>query len=113
MNPELPKANWKNLIMYRMGRRRAFLVEGDSMTPTLGSGEVVLVRPSKIYGVGDIVLAEHPYKSSVNVLKRIDRIEPNGSLHLVGDNPAASTDSRTFGAVSIESIIGKVVCRLK
>lgn len=113
MNEELLIATWKDRTLYRLGRRRAFLVEGDSMTPTLSSGDVVLVRPSTIYRVGDIVLAEHPYKSSVKILKRIAQIEQNGTVRLIGDNPADSTDSRTFGAVSIESIVGKVVCRLK
>ena len=107
------KANWKDLILYRLGRRRVFLVKGDSMTPTISSGEAVLVRPAEKYSIGDIVLADHPYKKSVRILKRVARIEHDGALHLVGDNPAKSTDSRTFGAVSIESIIGRVVCRLK
>lgn len=83
------------------------------MTPTLISGEVVLVRNMEKYIVGDIVLADHPYKTSVTVIKRIAHIDSDGALHLIGDNSAESTDSRTFGAVSIESIIGKVVCRLK
>ena len=83
------------------------------MTPTLRNSEVVLVQPAVIYNVGEIVLANHPYKSSVKILKRIARIESGGALHLIGDNPAESTDSRTFGTVSIESIIGKVVCRWK
>lgn len=113
MTDELRHANWKDLLLYRLGRRRAFLVEGDSMTPTLGNGDVVLVQPSKVYRARDIVLAEHPYKSSVRILKRIGQIEQSGTLQLIGDNPLASTDSRTFGAVSIESIIGRVVCRLK
>ena len=113
MNDELPKANWKDRILYRIGRRRAFLVEGDSMTPTLKHGDVVLINSNAEFGVGDVVLAKHPYRSSVRILKRIAEIEQNGTLLLTGDNPAESTDSRIFGAVSIESIIGKVVCSLK
>ena len=113
MNERLRKANWKDRILYRVGKRSAFLVKGNSMTPTLCNGEVVLVIPLAVYSVGDVVLANHPYKSSVKILKRVAQIEPNGALHLIGDNPAESTDSRTFGTVSIESIIGKVVCRLK
>ncbi len=113
MNDELPKSNWKDHIMYRLGRRRAFLVQGDSMEPTLNNGEVVLVQPMAIYGVGDIILAEHPYRRNIKILKRIAQIDPDDSVQLIGDNPSNSTDSRTFGAVSIESIIGKVVCMFK
>ena len=113
MNGQLRKAGWRDRMMYRIGKRLAFMVEGDSMTPTINNGAIVLVMRLATYSVGDIVMADHPYRSSVKILKRVAKIEPNGALHLIGDNSAESTDSRTFGAVSIESIIGKVVCRLK
>ena len=90
----------------------AFLVEGDSMSPALNDGDTVLVRPLADIKVGDIVLADHPYRSSVTILKRVARIEGDGQVTLIGDNEAASTDSRTFGPVSIKSIIGRVECRL-
>ena len=107
------KANWKDLILYRLGRRRVFLVKGDSMTPTISSGEAVQVQRVEKYAIGDIVLADHPYKKGLRILTRVARIEHDGALQLIGDNPAESTDSRTFGAISIESILGRVVCRLK
>ena len=112
MNDRLPKAKLKDRVMHLVGRRRAFLVEGESMVPTLKNGDIVLVDPQANFSIGDVVLAKHPYKSSVMILKRIAD-KDNRTLSLAGDNPAESTDSRTFGAVSIESIIGKVVCRLK
>jgi nickel-type superoxide dismutase maturation protease len=95
-----------------MGRRIAFLVEGDSMSPVLKDGDTVLVFPKAKIDVGDIVLADHPYKSSVTVLKRVSNVDANGLVTLLGDNEAESTDSRTFGPVSIKSIIGRVDCRL-
>ena len=112
MGKGLREANWKDRLLYFLGRLRAFSVEGDSMLPTLKSGDTVLIDPNTKIEVGDIVLADHPYKSSIRVLKRVAEIEPSGDLILVGDNAAESTDSRTFGAVSIESIIGRVICRL-
>ena len=113
MENELPKAKWKDRILYYLGRRRAFLVEGNSMAPALKSGAVVLIHRHAKIKSGDLVLAKHPYKSSVSILKRVAEIEPDGGLVLIGDNSLESTDSRTFGAVSIESIIGPVICRLK
>ena len=83
------------------------------MAPTLKSGDAVLIDPNAKARIGDIVLANHPYKTSVTILKRVAEIGPNGKLTLVGDNAAESTDSRTFGAVSIECLIGRVDCRLK
>lgn len=98
--------------MFFAGRRQAFLVDGDSMLPTLKSGDAVLVDKKAKVKVGDLVLAEHPYKSSVKLVKRVTDIAPDGYV-ISGDNPAESTDSRAFGAVSIESILGRVVCKLK
>ena len=82
------------------------------MLPTLNNGDVVLIEPTTNVAVGDIVLAQHPYKQSVKMLKRVEKIDENGRFSLVGDNPQESTDSRTFGTVSIEYIHGKAVCRI-
>ena len=40
-----------------------------------------------------------------HVLKRIDRIEPSGDIHVLGDHPQ-SLDSRKFGPISREDIAG-------
>ena len=111
MGIEFRPPNWMERLLYFAGRRIAFLVQGDSMSPALNDGDTVLVRPRVDINVGDIVLADHPYRSSVTILKRVARIA-DGRVTLAGDNEAASTDSRTFGPVSIKSIIGRVECRL-
>ena len=82
------------------------------MQPTLNNNEVVLIEATRDIAAGDIVLAQHPYKQSVKMLKRVDKIDESGRFSLVGDNASESTDSRTFGTVSIEYIYGKAVCRL-
>lgn len=83
------------------------------MSPTLEDGTSVLIAPSKQFQARDIVLAHHPFKKSVKILKRIESITPDGNYFLAGDNAAESTDSRSFGAIQAKEIIGKVVCRLK
>lgn len=83
------------------------------MLPTLKEGDAVLITSPADIKVGDIVLTGHPYRSSVTILKRVAEFRADGALLLTGDNAAESTDSRSFGAVSIESIIGRVICRLK
>jgi nickel-type superoxide dismutase maturation protease len=113
MENELPVANWKERVLFFLGRRRAVLVEGNSMLPNLKNGDGVLINTDEKVAVGDIVLAKHPFKKSVNILKRISEIDENGNYFLVGDNPPESTDSRTFGALSAKHILGKAVCRLK
>jgi nickel-type superoxide dismutase maturation protease len=109
---KLREANWKDRIMYAIGRRKIFRVQGDSMLPTLKDGDAVMIVSTGSVGPGDIVLANHPYKSSVKILKRVSRIDGKGRYSLAGDNQGESTDSRAFGSLSIECIQGKAVCRM-
>ena len=81
------------------------------MLPTLKNGDTVMIAPTATVEVSDIVLARHPYKQSVKMLKRVAAIDESGRYSLVGDNPSESTDSRSFGTVSPEHIEGKAVCR--
>ena len=110
---ELPHATWKERILFFLGRRIGFRVEGTSMSPALNDGDAVLIKKQAIAAAGDIVLIRHPYKTSVKIIKRLDGFDENGSMILEGDNPAESTDSRTFGAVPIKCLIGRVTCLLK
>ena len=112
MDDVIKKANWHERVLYLAGRRNAFLVEGDSMLPTLADGDKVLIDAKGYLAVGDVVMAQHPYKSDVKIIKRVSDIADDGRLTLTGDNPAESTDSRAFGTVSLESIIGKVTSKL-
>ncbi len=72
------------------------------MLPTLRPGQVVVFTRSRKPGVGDIVMITH---EGLEKIKRIARAEP-GRIYVLGDNPAASTDSRTFGWLGEEHIIG-------
>ena len=83
------------------------------MLPILSSGDRVVVDPSSIPVVGDIVVAYHPYKRSVSIVKRVVDILPNGRFVLLGENLDDSTDSRQFGSIAGKDIYGKVVSRLR
>ena len=72
-----------------------------------------MISTTESIAPGDIVLAEHPYKQGVKMIKRVIAIDGDGRYSLAGDNPDESTDSRTFGTLPIEQIVGKAVCRLK
>lgn len=112
MRDEIPVAGireWFNMIL---GRRFGLRVEGDSMLPTLESGDRVLIDPRAAIHEGDIVLASHPFKS-LQIIKRLLSIESDGRIFLTGDNPTESTDSRVFGVIKRKHLIGKVVSRLK
>ena len=95
-------------LLLMIGRRRAVRVSGASMSPTLESGDVVLVKPGAALSAGDVVVTEHPFKRSVTIVKRISAID-GSRVSLLGDNPSESSDSRTFGSLPLERIRGKVV----
>jgi nickel-type superoxide dismutase maturation protease len=81
------------------------------MAPRLPSGALVVARPidgMTALRVGDVVVARRPDRPEVEVIKRIQAIDVNGTIFLVGDNPASSTDSRQFGAVPRELILARV-----
>lgn len=113
MENTLPEAGWKEKVLFYLGMRRAIRVEGDSMLPNLKNGDGILIDADAKISIGDIILAKHPFKKSVIILKRLAEIDQNGNYFLVGDNPSESSDSRTFGALSAKHILGKAVCRLK
>lgn len=112
MKGEIPIAGWKDLVLMFVGKRIGFEVSGDSMLPTLKTGDRVLIDPSARIEAGDLVLANHPYKKSVRMIKRVSSIDSDGTYFLNGDYPAESTDSQTFGNIPAKDILGKVVARM-
>ena len=100
-------------MWFFLGLRKGFLVEGNSMRPALKEGDAVLIDPKGKVVEGDFVLVNHPFKKSVKILKRLKNFDDKGDLFLTGDNGEESTDSRTFGAVPLKYLIGKVTSRLK
>ena len=107
------KAGPKEKFCLLIGRRKPFRVEGSSMSPTLNDGDIVLIDVHAEIADGDILLADHPYKQSVKMLKRLTGFSENGEMILTGDNPDESTDSRTFGSVPLKNFRGVVTSRLK
>lgn len=108
MNAQLPKAGWFEKLSVLLGRRRIVSVDGESMYPLLTSGDKVIIDPHSAVRVGDIVLADHPFKSSVRILKRVTDISADGRFFLEGDNPTESSDSRSFGTIAASGIRGRV-----
>lgn len=83
-----------------------FTVLGNSMIPALYPGQDVVsinwfVNPK----VGDIVVIK---KSGREMVKRIEKVEGD-KVFVVGDNGQESIDSRHFGPVNLNQVVGKVV----
>ncbi|HMM79119.1 MAG TPA: nickel-type superoxide dismutase maturation protease [Pyrinomonadaceae bacterium] len=112
MRDEIPVAGIAEWLRLLLGRRIGFKVVGDSMVPGLLEGERILTDPKAPLSQGDVVLVRHPYKTGVRIIKRLSSIEPDGRLFLEGDNPGASSDSRTFGLISRGDVIGKVISKI-
>lgn len=83
------------------------------MSPVLKDGDLVTINPHAAFCVGDIVLARHPFKQSVKIIKRIAEILDGERYILLGDNPNESSDSRAFGAISAKDILGKAEARIR
>jgi nickel-type superoxide dismutase maturation protease len=88
---------------------RRVQVHGDSMRPGLEPGDRLLVaglRPRP----GDIVAVVDPRDPRRVIVKRVASVDASG-VTVLGDNPAASTDSRTFGSVDAALVLGRAVYR--
>lgn len=84
-------------------------VRGRSMAPTLLPGDRLVVAWSRPR-VGDVVLAADPRAPERELIKRVGRISTRG-VELLGDNPAASTDARTFGRLPHGAVRWRVLGR--
>ena len=85
-------------------------VRGRSMLPTLRPGDRLVVVRGDRPQAGDVVLAPDPREPRRELIKRVASVEPAG-VTLRGDNPAASTDARTFGTLPHPSVRWRVVGR--
>jgi nickel-type superoxide dismutase maturation protease len=86
-------------------------VSGPSMSPTVRSGDRLLVRRVRSTGAvrpGDVVLARFPARPELLVVKRVRR-SVEGGHWVEGDNPFVTDDSRAFG---VAVVVGRVVARL-
>lgn len=86
-----------------------FIVSGKSMYPNLKPRESVITLNWFIdLKPGDLVVVKINNKL---MIKRIKSVKGK-RLYLIGDNKKESTDSRHFGKVDKDSVVGKVVLTL-
>jgi signal peptidase I len=99
------------------------VAEGNSMEPAIHNGSVLIINRVQ-YGLrfpwqqgylirwaapkqGDLVVFYSPLGDIA--VKRCDAITGNGNFIAHGDNSLQSYDSRSYGPISIDATIGKVL----
>jgi len=91
---------------------RRVAVQGDSMRPALEPGDRLLVLRLLRPRPGDVVAVVDPRDGERVMVKRVAAVDPDdGRVTVLGDNPAASTDSRMFGPVRSDHVLGRAVYR--
>ena len=82
-----------------------------SMEPALRPGDCLLIRRTRRIRPGQVVVARHPDRPEMLLVKRAAR-RADGGWWLASDNPGAgAVDSRRFGAVPRSLIEGRVLVR--
>ncbi len=113
----------------RLWIAQPFIVSGASMEPTFNNGDYLIIdelsyhfrKPEK----GEVIIFRYPLDPSKFFIKRIiglpgETIEINSSkitlgpneYFVEGDNQSASSDSRIWGAVPENLVIGRAFVRL-
>lgn len=87
-------------------------VAGPSMVPTLREGDQLLVRYGARIRPGAVVVFRHPFQQDLLVVKRAAERRPKG-WWLLSDNRPVDSDSRSYGAVPDELVLGRVLLRLR
>ena len=102
---------------------KAVEVRGESMSPNYNDGDWLLFRllPAKSKAnelVGKVVLIQRRSNVGEDFLqiKRVTQVHDDNDearIWVEGDNKSASTDSRNWGALDSDEVIGKLILRYR
>ena len=88
------------------------VVRGESMTPTLRPGEVVVVwKPFRGVRAGQVVVYRDRFDDRLRV-KRVVSVGPDGTLSVRGDNVVLSSTPGDLGPVGGRQVVGVGVVRI-
>ncbi len=117
------------VVPFRLWVAQPFIVSGASMEPTFKNGDYLIIdefsyhfrEPKK----GEVIIFRYPLSPSKFFIKRIEGL-PNETVYtnnnkitlnekeyfVLGDNRDASSDSRIWGSVNKNLIVGRPFLRL-
>lgn len=88
------------------------VVAGDSMLPTYRAGDWLVATRARKIALGQVVVIERDSRPGMLLIKRVVRAEGR-KWWVEGDNATLSDDSRSFGAVTAEEIVGRIRFRYR
>ncbi len=80
-------------------------VTGSGMLPVLKPSQLVFAMSRRQYQDEDVVVIWH---NGMEKIERVRTVQGN-RFEVRGDNPSRSTDSRQFGLIEKQAILGKVI----
>ena len=90
-------------------------ISGSSLLPEYREGDFVLVGKIPPFSCsvrrGDVVVFRDPLYGKM--IKKVDRVGPDGSLIYVIGTHEDSVDSRQFGGVNKGNLVGKVIWHIR
>jgi signal peptidase I len=98
------------------------IVEGTSMQPTYNPRDWLLIRyrgfaKNRLFlRLGDVVVIEREQQPGIFYIKRVSEIQETCAgeeSYFVRSDNDSGTDSRTWGYLSNDEIVGKVITRIK
>ena len=109
----MQESNFKEIVLWLFRLRHRYRVTGDSMCPLVNADDEIFVDPQayrcQAPKIGDVVIARHPIRPKLQIIKRITKIRGDDCYHLQGDNPDPLQNSQTW--VDARMIIGRVTSR--
>lgn len=98
------------LIYSAKKRLKFFRVKGESMSPTLEQGDIVIGALNLPVKKTDLIVFKEPL-TELLVIKRVTEVFDDGFVvEVKGDNYANSIDSKNYGPVSLNDPYYKVIC---